>query len=121
VSEREGEGLSSTLCFSSLPSARSRALGIGFFECKIFFAECQIVGTRQIGLCRVPTDRHSAKYVFKIFAKYPTLDTQQRPSLPSVTFGHSAKHISIFSFPLPNFLGCVPTVCRPTCTILAQL
>jgi hypothetical protein len=33
VSEREGEGegLSGMLCFSSLPSARSRALGKSFF------------------------------------------------------------------------------------------
>jgi hypothetical protein len=57
----------------------------------IFFAECQISGTRQ------------------------------RESLPSVLCGHSAKHIFIFLFWSPNFLWNVPTLCRPTCTILVQL
>jgi hypothetical protein len=56
-----------------------------------FFAECQISGTRQRG------------------------------SLPSVFCGHSAKHIFIFLFWPPNFLWYVPTLCRPTCTILGQL
>jgi hypothetical protein len=76
-----------------------------FFNLKIVFVECQIAGTRQTGLCRVPTDRHSAKYVFRIFAECPTSDTWQIRSLPSVTFRHSAKHISIFS-PTKLFVMC---------------
>jgi hypothetical protein len=74
--EGEGEGLSGTLCLSPLPSARSRVLDKGFFNLKIVFAECQIAGTRQTGLCRVPTDRHSAKHVLRIFVECPTLDTR---------------------------------------------
>jgi hypothetical protein len=68
-----------------------------FFNLKIVFVECPIVGTRQTSLCRVPADRHSAKYIFRIFAECSTLDTRQRRSLPSVNFRHSTKNISIFS------------------------
>jgi hypothetical protein len=49
----------------------------------------------------------------------PKAGTRQRGSLPSVFFGHSAKHIFLF-WP-PNFLWYVPILCRLTCTILGQL
>jgi hypothetical protein len=55
-------------------------------------------------LCRVPNTGHSAKN-----------------SLPSAFYRHSAKHILFFTFWPPNFLWYVPTLCRPTCTILGQL
>jgi hypothetical protein len=40
-----------------------------FFNFKIFFVECQIVGTRQRPLCRVSTDRYSAKICSRFFAE----------------------------------------------------
>jgi hypothetical protein len=58
---------------------------------RVFFAECQIVGTRQRRLCRVSS-----------------LDTRQSIFL-------------FFLFCLPNFLWYVPTLCRPTCIICGQL
>jgi hypothetical protein len=56
-----------------------------------FFAESQISGTRQRPLYRVSS-----------------LDTRQSIFL-------------FFKFWQPNFLWYVPTLCRPTCTILGQL
>jgi hypothetical protein len=56
-----------------------------------------------------------------LFAECQISGTRQRESLPSVFCGHSAKHIFIFLFWPPNFLWYVPTLCRPTCTILGQL
>jgi hypothetical protein len=58
---------------------------------RVFFAECQIVGTRQRILCRVSS-----------------LDTGQSIFL-------------FFWFCLPNFLWYVPTLCRPTGIICRQL
>jgi hypothetical protein len=73
--EGEGRGL---LSVASLPSARDLALGKDFFNLKIYFAECPVFGTRQRHLCRVPTDRYSAKNGFRVFAECPTADTRQR-------------------------------------------
>jgi hypothetical protein len=53
----------------------------------VFFAECQILGTRQRTLCRVSS-----------------LDTRQSIFL-------------FFLFCLPKFLWYVPTLCRPICII----
>jgi hypothetical protein len=58
---------------------------------RVFFAECQIVGTRQSSLCRVSS-----------------LDTRQSIFL-------------FLLFCLPNFLWYVSTLCRPTCIISGQL
>jgi hypothetical protein len=58
---------------------------------RVFFAECQILGTRQRTLCRVSS-----------------LDTRQSIFL-------------FFLFCLPNFLWYVPTLCRPICIICGQL
>jgi hypothetical protein len=56
-----------------------------------FFAECQILGTRQRTLYRVSS-----------------VDTRQSIFL-------------FFKFCPPNFLWYVPTLCRPTCIIYGQL
>jgi hypothetical protein len=62
VSEEKKRGRRPEYYSTALPSARSRALGKEFFKnFKIHFAECLGPGTRQSRLCRVPTDRHSAK------------------------------------------------------------
>jgi hypothetical protein len=58
---------------------------------RVFFVECQILGTRQRTLCRGSS-----------------LDTRQSIFL-------------FFWFCLPNFLWYVPTLCRPTCIICGQL
>jgi hypothetical protein len=88
-------------------------------------------------LCRVPVIRHSAKFFnFKIrFAECQPADTRQRLfhySLSSVTQLTLSKAYFVecqpadtqqstfvfFLFSQPNFLWCVPTLRRPTCTIL---
>jgi hypothetical protein len=58
---------------------------------KGFFAECQILGTRQRRLCRV-SSINTRQTIFLFFTFWP-----------------------------PNFLWYVPTLCTPTCTILGQL
>jgi hypothetical protein len=58
---------------------------------RVFFAECQLVGTRQRTLCRVSS-----------------LDTRQSIFL-------------FFLFCLLKFLWYVPTLCKPTCIICGQL
>jgi hypothetical protein len=66
----EGEGeVGRPVYFTSLSSARDLALGKDFFNSKIFFAECPVPGTRQRCLCRVPTNKHSAKVCFRVFEK----------------------------------------------------
>jgi hypothetical protein len=71
-----------------------------------------------VRLCRV---LESGTGQTSFFAECQISDTRQRVSLPSVFSGHSAKHILNFLFWPPNFLWYVPTLCRPTCTILGQL
>jgi hypothetical protein len=124
VSEREKKEKSSVwLSSCSLPSARDAALGKDFFFIfKIWFAECQIGGTRQRRLlCRVPPRGTRQRLIYT--------------SLPSVAQGHSAKHILpsvnqltldkvhlyFFLFWAPKFLWYVTKLCRPTCIILGQL
>jgi hypothetical protein len=69
------------LSFSSLPSARDLALGKDFFfNLKIYFVECPVPGTRQRRLCRVPTDKHTTKSVFRVFEN-------PLPSAPRLTLG----------------------------------
>jgi hypothetical protein len=58
---------------------------------RVFFAECQVLGTRQRTLCRVSYQ-----------------DTRQSIFL-------------FFRFCLPNFLWYVPTLCIPRCIICGQL
>jgi hypothetical protein len=71
-----------------------------------------------VRLCRGPkSDTRQSRF----FVECQISDTRQRKSLPSVFSGHLAKHILIFLFWPPNFLWYVPTLCRPTCTMLGQL
>jgi hypothetical protein len=70
-------------------------------------------------LCRGP---QAGTRQNRFFIECQIASTRQRKSLPSVFCGHSANHICIFFlFWPPNFLWYVPTLCRPTCTILRQL
>jgi hypothetical protein len=71
-----------------------------------------------VSLCRGPK---AGTRQSRFFAECQISGTRQRGSLPSVFCGHSTKHIFIFLFWPPNFLWYVPTLCRPTCTILGQL
>jgi hypothetical protein len=71
-----------------------------------------------VRLCRGP---QSGTRQSRFFAECQISDTRQRMSLPSVFSGHSSKHIYLFLFWPPNFLWYVPTLYRPTCTILGQL
>jgi hypothetical protein len=112
----------SVYIITSLPSARSQSLGKDFFNLKIHFAECPGSSTRQRRLCRVPTDKHSAKNGFRVLKI--TLPSAPRMTLGKTFFAecHSRTLDKVyFLFSLPNFLWYVPTLCRPTCTILAQL
>ena len=109
---RQSPTLGKDLIYRVQDTRHSQALG------KDCFAESQTLGkdgSRQrpvsgrlqltaVSLCRVPNIGHSAK------------DT-----LPSVLSRHSAKHIFIFLFCLPNFLWYVPTLCRPIFIICGQL
>jgi hypothetical protein len=121
VSGEKEEGRTGAVYFLSLPSACDLALDKYFFKIlkyslssarslalgKVAFAECHPADTRQrffYNLCRELSSWHSAKL-----------------PLPSVISGHSAKYIFIFLFYQPDFLWCVPTLYRPTCTILRQL
>jgi hypothetical protein len=78
-----GKGPSAAVSLCREPRTRTRQRG--------FFAECQVLGTRQRTLYRVSS-----------------IDTLQTIFL-------------FFIFWTPNFLWYVPTLCRPTCTILGQL
>jgi hypothetical protein len=84
VSEREKKEKPSVwLSSCSLPSARDAALGKDFFIFKIWFAVCQIGGTRQRRLlCRVSPRGTRQRLIYT--------------SLPSATQGHSAKYICMF-------------------------
>jgi hypothetical protein len=88
----------------TLPSAPDLALG------KDVFAEYPLTGTRQnldLGflkiLCRVPHSWHSTK-----------------PSVSSV-LAWALDKVYIFFIFFTKLLSYVPTLCRPTCTILGQL
>jgi hypothetical protein len=95
-----------------------------FFNLKIHFVECPRSDTQESSLCRVPSNRHSTKIVlifFKILCHVSHGRHSAKNVSPSVLFWHSATYIFIFFFSQPNFLWFVPTLCIPTCSILAQL
>jgi hypothetical protein len=117
----------------TLPSA---ALGKVLRSVKSLFTECRTLGTaKHSAKTALPSVKHSANMALgkgplaavyswrpSVFAECQISGTQQRESLPSVLCRHSAKHFFIFFlFWSPNFLWYVPTLCRPTCTILGQL
>jgi hypothetical protein len=64
----EGEAQSAGIFhfFAECPRSGTRQR---FFNLKIFFAECPVPGTWQRRLCRVPTNKHSAKVYFRVFEK----------------------------------------------------
>jgi hypothetical protein len=123
---RQSPPLGKELVYRERDTRHSEALG------KDSFAECQTLGkdgSRQrsvsgrlqltsVSLCRGPP---AGTRQSRFFAECHIAGTRQRESLPSVFCGHSAKKICIFLFWPPNFLWYVPTLYRPTCTILGQL
>jgi hypothetical protein len=58
---------------------------------QMYFAECQLVDTRQSMLCRVPVGWHSAKKCKLIFAECHLGDTRQRLLCRVSSIWHSAK------------------------------
>jgi hypothetical protein len=112
--ERMRRKIGRAVYFLSLPSARDLALGKDFLKILKYSlssasplpsASWMTLDKESFTiLCRVSPSWHSAKH-----------------ALPSVICGHSAKYIFIFLFSLPNFLWYVPTLYRPTYTILRQL
>jgi hypothetical protein len=123
---RQCPTLGKELVYRVQDTRHSEALG------KDCFAERQTLGkngSRQrvvsgrlqltaVSLCRGPK---ACTQQSRFFAECQISGTRQRVSLSSVFCAHSAKHIFIFLFWSPNFLWYVPTLCRPTCTILGQL
>jgi hypothetical protein len=121
------------LLFAECPRSGTRQRF--FFNFKICFAECQIAGTRQGRLCRVSTDRYSAKICSRFFAecqgdgtrqrrffaKCQPADTRQSYLYRVSSFNTRQSTFLFFKFWQPNFFWYVPTLCRPTCTILGQL
>jgi hypothetical protein len=71
---------------ASLPSVRATTLGKEPISVprSWFFADCQIAGTRQRLLCRVSTNRHSAKICSRVFVEYHPSALDKEDSLPSV-------------------------------------
>jgi hypothetical protein len=124
LSGNSEETAGSRLSRSALPSARDLSLGKDFFNLKIYFVECPESSTWQRFLYRVPADKHSTKSLL-IFKNIMCLVSLTRHStnyaLLSVYLGHLAKYIFIFLFSQPNFLWFVATLCKLTCSILAQL
>jgi hypothetical protein len=85
-------------------------------------------------LCRVPAIRHSAKaalpsarctalgkVLFFILCRVSKGRHSAKPPLPSANCATLGKVYFIFFIWQPNFLWCVPTLFRPTSTILVQL
>jgi hypothetical protein len=87
----------------------------------LLFAECQIAGTRQRRFCRVSTDRYLAKICSMFFAECQPADTRQSYLYRVSSFNTLQSTFLFFKFWQPNFLWYIPTLCRPTCTILGQL
>jgi hypothetical protein len=130
----------------ALPRA---ALGKVLRSVKSLFTECGTLGTeRHSAKTTLPSGKHSAKMALgkgplaAIYSCQPSAFAEGRKpalskaySLPSVKYLPLGKEglyrvssvdtrQSIFLFFLfwpPNFLWYVPTLCRPTCTILGQL
>jgi hypothetical protein len=98
---------------------------------KEIFVECQTLGERQRSAkSRQPPSKADGRYL----CREPSTGTRKEASLssaPRLTLGRAncaechpwtlGKVYFYFLFCQPNFLWYVPTLCRPTCTILAQL
>jgi hypothetical protein len=93
-------------------------------------AACQTLGERQRSAKgRQQSSKADDHYLYRApsfwLGKEASLSvlrlTLDKACLPSAILEHSTKYIFLFLFSQPNFLWYVPTLCRPTCTILAQL
>jgi hypothetical protein len=123
-------------CFLSgtrqLPRA---ALGRVLRSVKSLFTEGRALGTAKHSAKTVlPSVKHSTNMALGKGPLAPST-TDGRQSLPSVkylalgkeslcrvSYVHTRQNIFLFFlFWSPNFLWYVPTLCRPTCTILGQL
>jgi hypothetical protein len=127
----------------ALPSAFCRALDKvlhsvtrSFTECRTLgkdvFAKCRTLGkggARQravsgrlklttVNLCRGPVVGTRQR---GFFAECQPADTRQRPLYRVPFLGTRQSIFLFFKFWQPNFLWYVPTLCRPTCTILEKL
>jgi hypothetical protein len=107
------------LFFAECPRSGTRQRFFKNF--KIFFAECQIADTRQRKLCRVSPGRHSANMLSQFFAECQPSGTWQTGLCRVSSLDTRQSTFLFFLFSLPNFLWYVPTLYRPTCTILRQL
>jgi hypothetical protein len=112
---RQSPALGKELVYRVQDTRHSEALGKDGSRQRSVSGRLQQTSVR---LCRGP---QAGTRQSRFFAECHIAGTRQRESLPSVFCGHSAKHICIFLFWPPNFLWYVPTLCRPTCTILGQL
>jgi hypothetical protein len=100
---------SAKTCVPSVKHSANKALGKG--------PSAAVLKLTAVSLCREPrTDTRQRGF----FAECQILGTRVKKTLPSVFYRHSANHIFVFSFWPPKFLWYVPTLCRPTCTILGQ-
>jgi hypothetical protein len=99
---------------------------------KEIFAECQTLGEwRHSTKGRQPPSIADGRYLCRapgfgtrqrsLFAKCLMYDTRHSTLCRVSPLDTQEKYIFIFFFFQPNFLWFVPTLCRPTCTILAQL
>jgi hypothetical protein len=117
------------------PSLPSAVLGKLLRSVNSLFTECRTLGTaKHSAKTALPRVKHSANMALGKGPLAPST-TDGRQSLPSVKYLALGKESlcrvsyvdtrqSIFLFFLflsPNFLWYVPTLCRPTCTILGQL
>jgi hypothetical protein len=122
---------------SSLPSAFCRTLGKVLLSVTTAFTESRALGTEIHSANNGPRQRAVSgrlKLTTVIFVERRASTLVKEAALPSVwrltldttcctecQKWHSTKYIFIFFFSQPNFLWYVCTLCRPTCTILAQL
>jgi hypothetical protein len=118
---------------TALPRA---AFGEFLLSVTSWFTECRTLGTRELSAktC-LPSIKHSANVtlgkgpsaaVIKLTAvslcRGPRIDTRQRGFFAECQIFDTRQSIFLFfRFCPPNFLWYVPTLCRPTCTILGQL
>jgi hypothetical protein len=120
---------------SAKPSLPRAALGKLLRSVNSLFTDCRTLGTaKHSAKTALPSVKHSANMALGKGPLAPST-TDGRQSLPSVKYLALGKESlcrvsyvdtrqSIFLFFLflsPNFLWYVPTLCRPTCTILGQL
>jgi hypothetical protein len=123
---------------SAKKNLTSAALGKVLRSVKSLFTECRTLGTeKHSAKTALPSGKHSAKGRQRLSA----FAEGRKPALGKADSLPSAKYLALgkeglyrvssvdtrqiiflfFLFWQPNFLWYVPTLCRPTCTILGQL